>query len=50
MKLRLKPIREQVIVIAGASSGIGAATAEMALNPPRGSVVAAAMMIGGAAC
>lgn len=30
MKLRLKPLREQVIVITGAGSGIGAATARMA--------------------
>jgi NAD(P)-dependent dehydrogenase (short-subunit alcohol dehydrogenase family) len=30
MKLTLKPIREQVVVITGASSGIGLATAQMA--------------------
>lgn len=30
MKLKLKPLRDQVIVITGASSGIGAATARMA--------------------
>lgn len=30
MKLKLKPLREQVMVITGASSGIGAATARMA--------------------
>lgn len=30
MKVRLKPVREQVIVITGASSGIGLATAELA--------------------
>ena len=30
MKLKLKPLREQVIVITGAGSGIGAATAKMA--------------------
>lgn len=30
MKLKLKPLREQVMVITGASSGIGAATAKMA--------------------
>jgi len=30
MKLKLKPLREQVMVITGASSGIGAARAKMA--------------------
>ena len=30
MKIRLKPIAEQVVVITGASSGIGLATARMA--------------------
>jgi NAD(P)-dependent dehydrogenase (short-subunit alcohol dehydrogenase family) len=33
MRVDLKPIGEQVIVITGASSGIGLATAEMAARP-----------------
>jgi NADP-dependent 3-hydroxy acid dehydrogenase YdfG len=40
MKLKLKPINEQVIVITGASSGIGLATARMAAE--RGAHVIAA--------
>ncbi|HZG43171.1 MAG TPA: SDR family NAD(P)-dependent oxidoreductase, partial [Longimicrobium sp.] len=30
MEIRLKPVREQVVVITGASSGIGLATARLA--------------------
>lgn len=32
MKMNLKPLRDQVIVVTGAGSGIGAATAKMAAD------------------
>ncbi len=40
MKLKLKPLSEQVIVITGASSGIGLTTAEMAAEAGAGVVLA----------
>ena len=46
MKIRLKPIAEQVVVITGASSGIGLATARMAAE--RGARVVAAARSEGA--
>ncbi len=45
MALKLKPLKEQVIVITGASSGIGLATAEMAAE--RGATVVLAARSGG---
>ena len=46
MRVKLKPLKDQVMVITGASSGIGLTTAEMAVQRGARVVLAPALRIG----